>query len=208
MAHRIYYCQTHYLSGHTAEEIRQMDEAARTPALDGLTLKVVQSNEEADDLEAHGLEFRTYSPDFDAYNALQKRVTAFCIFIGRDLASIAWAATTETAMRSLGEPPLHVDFSNNEACTGRAWTNPKYRSKGLHLYNNLKRRQFLVDQGIVMVRDAISKENFARPKTNPNYTPNIYAEGRYRRILWWRSWKERPLALPCKLDICGTPQLD
>ena len=186
--------QTYYLSGYTAEDVRNLNEAARMPKVDNFTLKIVSTNKEADALEADGLEFRSYSRDFDTRGALDKGATAFCIFVGRDLASIGWTATTQHAMDSLDQPPFKVDFSNNEACTGRAWTNPKYRRMGLHLYGNLKRRQFLVDKGITIVRDAITTENFASPKTNPNYSPRIYAEGRYLRVLRWKSWKERPLA--------------
>ena len=188
--------RAYYLSGHSADEIRQMNHAARTPTVDDFSFRIVSTNEEADQLEAEGLEFRSYLPDFDARNALDKGAVAFCVFIGTDLASIGWTATTEVARDSLGEPPVRIDFPNNEACSGRAWTSPNHRHMGLHLYGNLRRRQFLVDKGIVMVRDAISKENFATPKRNPNYSPNIYAEGRYLRILWWKSWKERPLGPP------------
>jgi hypothetical protein len=84
------------------------------PKIDDFALKIVSTNEEADELEAQGLEFR--SQVLNARKRLDKGAIAFCIFVGKELANVSWVAMTLEAKNSLGQPPFRVDFSNNEAC--------------------------------------------------------------------------------------------
>ena len=38
-----------------------------------------------------------------------------------------------------------------------------------------------------------SKSSIASARSRPEHFPPPYAEGRYLRILWWKSWREKPL---------------
>ena len=191
MLHQLYENRTYYLSGHTAEDFRNLNEADFVPKIDNFTLKIISTNQEADALEADGLEFRSYVTN--ASDRLNKGATAFCVFIERELASIGWTAITQYAKDSFEPSSFKVDFLNNQSWSGGAWTNPKYRRMGLSLYCNFKRLEFLFGKGIVIDFGSIAKENIASWRSIPLFNSRIYAEVRYLRILWWKWWKENLL---------------
>jgi len=185
--------QTYYLVEHTLEQVRHLDEKDFLPKIANFDFEVIATNREADELEANGFEFRSYAFLFNARKALDKGAIASCIFIGHELAHMGWVTMTKEAMDSLNEPPIRVDFSNREGYRGGVWTNPKYRKLGLHSYGNLKRHLFLANSGAIVSRFQVAKQNVASLRKNINFKPRIYAEGRYLKILWWKSWKEKPL---------------
>jgi len=86
-----------------------------------------------------------------------------------------------------------MDFSGGECLSSDGWTNPKFRRSGLLAYGDIKRRQFQVSQGIRVSSWAIARRNIPPQRFVERLDPRIRAEGRYLRILWCRSWKERPL---------------
>ena len=191
---RSFSCGTSYLYEHATENARKLNEADFMPKIDDFTFKIISTNHEADELEAKGLEFLQFrSPLNNDRDRLEKGAIALCIFIGRELAHIHWIAMTEEAMKILGEPPYRVDFSNNEACSGGSWTNPKYRRMGISNYVNFKALQFLDERGKVVERSAIATGNVASQRSRQPNPPKLYAQARYLRILWWESWKETPL---------------
>ena len=172
--------------------LKERNEADFLPRIENFTIKIVSTNEQADELEAEGLEFR--SQVINAGHRLDKGAVAFCIFVGQELAYHGWIATTEAAMKALGEPPLRVDFANNEACGADVWTNPKYRGKGLAPFADFKTYQFLQQIGRVVHRASTPTGNVSSQKAWAKLGhPKIHAEARYLKILWWKSWKEKPL---------------
>jgi len=191
----IFKYQTYYLYKDPLQGLRLPNEADVLPRVHDFAPKVVTTNQEADELEAEGFEFR--SQVLNAREKLDKGAMAFCIFVGQELANIGWIALTQEAMDSLGELPCRVDFSDYEAYGGGMWTNPKFRKRGIHLYGMFKRLEFLQSKGIKAEHSVVAKDNVAPQKSNALGGmlpfPGPYAEGRYLRILWWRSWKERPL---------------
>ncbi len=120
--------ETYYLLERSTASIAGLNEADFMPKISDFALKIISSNQEVDELTAEGFEFRPW------YHGYRKRLDAgaiaFCVFVGRELASIVWVATTQQAMGSLGEPPYEVDFEAAESASGGAWTNPKYRRLG------------------------------------------------------------------------------
>ena len=188
---RFFAYRTFYLYEHIIENDQRLREADFTPKIDNTYHRIVTTNKEANALEAEGFEFRSQAAN--ARVRLDNGAIAFCIFVGRELANIVWVAMTQQAKDSLKEPPFKVDFSENEAWSGGAWTNPKYRRMGLIVYGDLKRRQFMLDKGIVISRYVAAKRNIGPQKAIARIGPRVYAEGRQLRILWWKSWKEKPL---------------
>ena len=184
--------ETYYLYELPTENVRELNEAGFVPNIDNFILKTISTNQEADDLEADGFEFRSQVDN--ARERLDNGALAFCIFIGQELAHIGWVAMSQEAKDSLNEPPYKTDYSEHEAWWGGVWTDPKYRRMGLLTYADIKRLGFLLDKGIVISRYIITKGNIASNKSNARFNSRIYAEGRYLRILWWKSWKERPLS--------------
>lgn len=188
---RFFQYQACYLREFATEDIRKFNEADFRPKIDNFTLRIISTNQEAAELEAEGLEFRSHV--INARQRLDKGAIAFCIFSGRELANMAWLAMTQKAKDSLCEAPFKVDFSNNEGWSGGLWTNPKYRRRGLAEYGTFKRLEFGLGTGIVTNRAAVAKGNIASQRATATFSPKIYAEGRYLKILWWKSCKEKPL---------------
>ncbi len=181
--------ENYYLYEHTFKERNEADFLPRTQ---DFTFKIVSSNQQADELAAAGLEFR--SNFANARRGLDKGAIAFCVFIGQELAHIGWAALSEEARKLFESLPYYgVNFSNKQACTGGTWTNPKYRGKGLMTYGYLKRFQFLKEKGIKSSRNAVEAGNIASQKVHAKFGPKIYAKARYLKILWWKYWKETPI---------------
>lgn len=188
----VFFRKVYYVYADPVARIQAPGEADFKPKVDDYVSKVVTSNEEADELEAQGFEFR--SQVAGAAKRLDKGAMALCTFVGRELACIEWLAMTQPAHDSLGEPPYSVRFSHNEAFSGGLWTNPRYRRLGLRRYSSFKALGLLQENGIETTRTAIAKDNVAAQTSRPAFLPGPCAEGRYLRILWWRSWKEMPLA--------------
>jgi len=169
----------------------QIPEHAVKPAIENVSHRIVSSSKEADLLEEEGFEFSSRVPD--ARRRLDAGAIATCVFVGHELGNIVWVATSQQARDSLPDPPFRIDLSGGECLSGDAWTNPKFRRAGLLTYGDIKRRQFLVSQGIRVSSWAIDRRNIPPQRFVERLDPRIRSEGRYLRILWWSSWKERPL---------------
>ncbi|MCK4724019.1 MAG: hypothetical protein KAT75_11975 [Dehalococcoidia bacterium] len=191
LAYCLFERQTYYLYADLTEDLLALHDADFKPSIDGFTLKIVSSNEEADELEAEGLQFRSHV--HNARRRLDKGAVAFCIFIDNELAHIGWVVMTQQAKDSLKAPPVKVEFSENEAYSGDAWTSPDYRRMGLSSYGYMRRLRFLLNNGIVTNRTVANKSNVLSLQFATKTDVPPYAEGRYLRILWWKSWREKPL---------------
>lgn len=162
------------------------------PRIGDFTLRIVSTNEEADELAATtGFDFRRRF--IDARRMLDEGAIAFCTFVKMELAHIGWVGMTEGAKKSMGQLPYKVDFSDGEACTGGMWTYPKYRGMGLATYGYFKRCQFLRDKGKTAARNAVATNNVMTQRLLAKFGLKRYAQGRYVKILWWQFWKERLL---------------
>ena len=184
--------ENYYLYELATENVRKFSEADFMPKIDSFTLKIVSTNEEADELEKEGLEFR--SQIISARQNLDKGAMAFCLFVGQELAHRRWVAMSDEVKNSIGEPPYRIDFSNNEFSNGGTWTNPKYRGKGLSTYVSFHMYQFMKERGKTTHRGIIARGNIAAQKAYAKLGPKTVAEARYLKILWWKLWKEKPLA--------------
>jgi len=175
-----------------AKVLKQNNRSSFLPDIQNLTLKIVSTNEQADELDREGFEFR--SQFINARKRLDRGAIAFCIFMGRELANIGWITLNNPAKNSMIDLPLQVDYSNREACTGGAATTPKYRNIGLLRYNYFKRLEFLKENGWLRDRAAVAKSNIAAQAGVARISGvNIYAEARFLKLLWWKYWREKPL---------------
>ncbi len=183
--------ETYYLYENDGSRHGTGSDTDFVPRVAGLSFRLVCSNEEADVLEAEG--FRFTEDVGDTRRRLNEGAVAFCLFVGHELVNIGWLCTTQQAKDSLNEPPARVDFANGEAWAGGSWTSSEYRRMGLYRYNSLKMVEYWLQKGIVKDKWAIAKRNVAS-LTAESSTGNVrYAEARYLRVLWWKSWKEKPL---------------
>lgn len=195
--------QDYYLYRDPIQGSRLPNEVDVLPRVDDWVLKVVTSNREADEFEADGFEFR--SKVINARERLDRGATAFCIYVGRELAHIGWLALTQEAVDSLGGGSFEVRLADHEAYSSGIWTNPKYRRLGIHKYGYFKRLEFMLANGVRTERSVVDRGNVAPQQSNALGGmlpfPGPQAEGRYQRILWWKSWKERPF-VPGKAGQC------
>ena len=180
--------QTRFVYEHT---IKERDPADFMPDIQDFKSFIVRNNQQADELEAEGYEFRSHQ-DL-ARMALDSGAVAFCIFIQGELAHIGWVALTEEARRYVDNWPFKVDFNNAEACTGNTLTIPKFRGKGLMKYGYYQRFEFLRKLGIQRSRNSVGTTNIAAQRVHAKFGPKIYAKIRYLKILTLISWKEKPL---------------
>ena len=148
--------ETYCLYQHGLEEV---NEEEFTPRIEDFTSKVITTNQEADELVAGGYEFR-YSDGIHR-ERLDKGAIACCIFVGRELAHIAWVALNEEAQKSILDLPLRVDYSNNEAFMGGGITNTRYRRMGLMSHGSVQRRRFLREKKAIVSRTPVAKNNIA-----------------------------------------------
>jgi len=184
--------QTYYVYLNDGSSFPRHRHADFVPRVPNTSLKIVSTNEEADGLEAEGFEFRRYVED--ATRRLDAGAIAFCVFVGGQLGTVGWFCTTQRAKDSLNEPPVKMDFSDNEGWVGGFWTNPEYRGMGLHTYNSFKMIEYWLENKVV-ARDRyiIARKNAPALTADAKFGNIRYAEGRVLKILWWKSWKERPL---------------
>ena len=182
--YRVYYLYEHMM--------KERNEADFLPRIKDFTFKIVSTSQQADELAADGFDL----PEDMLTNTkrrLDKGAIAFCVFAKGKLAHIGWVAMTEEAKSSIEPLPNEVDFSNKQAWNGGTATMPGYEGRGLMTYVLFKRLQFFQKKGIISSRGAIRTSNIASQRVNAKFNPKVYAKGRYLNILWWKSWKERPL---------------
>ena len=187
----LFHYRRYYLYADPIDNLGDLSEADFMPRVDRFIARVVSSNAEADELEASGLPLRAQFPT--ARRSLDNGAVAFCLFVGNTLAHIGWAAFTREGQKSIGEPPYVVDFSNHEACSSGSWTHPQFRRLRLRRYSRFMMLRYLLDNGIRTKRAAIAKGNIPPQQGRHEYPRGPQGEGRYLRVLWWESWKERPL---------------
>ena len=183
--------ETSYLFAYATRDVENVSEADFMPRIDGFAFRLVSTTDEADDLEAEGIESGSWPPGYR--EKLEKGAIAGCVFVGRELAHIVWIGLSEEAKAALQQPPYEVDFANNECCRAGGWTHPKYRGNGFARYAYFRTNRFLHDRGVAMSRGAIVATNRASLTTYERCSPRMYGQLRHTRLLWWQSWKVESL---------------
>jgi hypothetical protein len=181
----------YYLYCLSLEDDPSITDANPIPPLEDISPRIVSTISEAEQLEADGFEF--YSITANAREKLESGAIATCVFVGKELANLGWVAMTQEAKDSLKSPPFEIDFSSGECWSSHVWTKPKYRRTGLLVYADMKRRQFQLQQGVRVSKWAINKRNIPPQRLATRLSFQICGQGRYVRILCWKSWKEEPL---------------
>jgi hypothetical protein len=180
----------YYLFEYDIENIDNLDEADFMPGINGFTFRGVSTEEHIHELEAAGVDLRMWPSD--TAERIKRGAIAFCVLVGRETAHITWVATNERAMAYMHFAPFKVDFSNGECCSS-VWTNPKYRRQGFARYKVFREMKYLRDMGITKGRYTTLKSNTASLKAFAVFRMRICAEARYVKLLWWESWKEKPV---------------
>ena len=185
----IFQYRTYFLYERTLIE---RNEADYLPKLKNYTVKIISSNEQANTLAEEGFDIRKHFVNSE--KGLDNNAIAFCIFANKELANIGWAAITELGKNTFDYLPYHIAFDRDEACIGGSLTMPKYRGNRLMIYGNFLRFDYLYERGIRIVRNAVDSKNLVAQRAHVKFDAFIYAKARYIRILFWKSWKETPVA--------------
>jgi hypothetical protein len=162
------------------------------PKIQNFVFEIVPTNQRLDGLVAQGFDFGIHG--IRAREKLDKGALMFCIFVEKKLACVHWAATTQEAMNVQIKIPYKVDFSNSEAYLGWVETNPQYRRLGLSMYVILEKLKLLKTMGKTTGKCIVGKGNLASQKRIIRIGGKLYGKGRYLKILWWKSWKEKPIS--------------
>ncbi|MFC2008813.1 hypothetical protein ACFLUT_02025 [Chloroflexota bacterium] len=165
------------------------------PPVEGLEVHVLQSEQDVEYLVAAGYEDvrRVMRP---AGHQLRSGAIGFCAFVKRDVAHIAWVATTADAKLAIDSVPYLVGFADGEACWGGAYTVGRFRGKGLHGHVMEWRLRYCDEHGYRVVVGATNVDNAPSLRNQAKYGPRVRAQGRYRRVLRWSSWTEE-----CQEDV-------
>ena len=163
-----------------------------TPKIKDFVFEIVTTGQRLKDLAAQGCDFGINI--IGAEEKLNKGAIMFCIFMGKELACVHWAAANQEAINTLINKTCYkTDFSNNEAYLGWSETNPKYRRAGLSMYVILEKVRLLTTMGKTTGKCLVARNNVASRKAIIKCGGRIYGEGRYLKILSWKSWKEKPV---------------
>jgi len=186
--HQFFFRQSYYLYG---AALTGRTEPEYFPKIQDAALHIISSNSDVNRLTADGFIFNSWQPIY-RYR-LDKGAIAFCVFAGKELAHVHWAAVNETGRASLGEPPVKVNFENNEVVSGDSWTKPEFRGMGLARYAAQKRVDYMGEHGKTISRGSVRKANTEGQRVSLSPSKDMVAEARHLKILWWESWKETPL---------------
>jgi len=163
-----------------------------TPKIQDFVFEIITTRQRLEELMAHGFDFGI--DIIGAEERLDKGAIMFCIFIRKELACIHWAAANREAINTLTNRRCYKsDFLNNEVYLGWSQTDPKYRRLGLSTYVISEKVRLFEAMGKTTGKWIVEKGNLPSQKITIKGGGRIYSEGRYLKILWWKSWKEKPV---------------
>jgi hypothetical protein len=180
-----------YLYKSVFGKFKEINESDITPKINNLNFVVVRSTQQLEELALAGFEISMDKSE--TICRLEKGAIAFLIFVDKELAFRGWSALTTQSKATINLCPYKVDFTNHEACIGGAWTNPKYRGKGLFTYEAYKRQQFLEEIGVQVTRCVVESNNSISQKVHARFNDVLYAKSRYFRIFGLQFWNEIPI---------------
>jgi len=173
------------------------DETFR-PRLDCFEERFVSGNYEAELLARDHEDFRHVMQS--ARRGLDCGAVAFCIYAGREVAHVAWLATSPAGRKALDRLGYEVRFDQGEAWTGAAWTVPSYRGRGLLTYSCRRRFEYLLSSGCEVSRGAVETNNLVSHRATMRFRPRVYATGYLWRVFGRRWWSEREVVTAASND--------
>jgi hypothetical protein len=164
---------------------------ARRPDMDGLEVFVLERVEDIERLAERGFEVAV----FDSARRrgwLQRGGVAFCVYVNRELAHIAWVAMSAAAREFYDQLPYHVDFEHGEAWWGGSYTVRRFRGRGIYTYVCGIRLKYLHEHGFTVCRDAVRADNVASLKGQGWWNARPCVAGRLVHFFKWTRWREYP----------------
>lgn len=185
----LYEYSTLYLQVNT---VKTENEAEFIPRMEGLISMIIKRSCHIDDLIERGFDLALLDIR-KAKSRLNKGAILIALFINNEFAYQSWLALSDKAKRSITPYPLKVNYTRGEVFSGDAWTNPKYRRRGLHNYGGYKRHEFLRNNKLKYLRSTTLTDNTASIASNTKHGTKIIAKAYYLRLFGLRFWREAPV---------------
>ncbi|MBT9138945.1 MAG: hypothetical protein DDT31_01525 [Syntrophomonadaceae bacterium] len=169
-----------------------LSESQVEPRIQGVTLKIISTSGEIDELMADGFDFSCYSDIEVLKKKVSRGAIPFCILYGRDIAHISWVALDG---RNNADPVLSASIKDwqNEASIGPCTTKPRYYGMNLYSYTLSQICKFLRQQNKQVAKITTSKDNIPSRKGITKAGFKIRGEMRYLRLFHLKFRKERPI---------------
>jgi hypothetical protein len=161
-----------------------------TSKIQNPVFEIILTSQGFKELVAKGFELGIHG--FGARETLGNGAIMSCVFVGKELACVHWAAANRESINTLVNKIVYrIGFLDNEAYLGWVETNPQYRRLGLSMYVILEKLKLLKTMGKTTGKCIAEKGNLASQKLTIKAGGRLYGKGRYLKILWWSSWEER-----------------
>jgi len=162
------------------------------PKNQGITFRVIYSNQQADELVSSGFDdFRFYI--FSSKKRLNKGVIACCVYVKKSLAHIRWVALNNESLKALVPYPFEVNFLHGEACSEDAFTIPTFRGQGFSRYARYMTQQLLIRNGVTTLKQTTRVGDIKGQDTQKREGYKRCSEVRFTNTLWWKRCKETPI---------------
>jgi hypothetical protein len=177
------------------KSLMKQDVAAEPqPKIEGVTLKIITSVNEVNQLDKEGYDIRKYAASAEFMDKMDEELEAggilFGSFIGYNLVSTGWAYINERSMNLVSKIPVQIDFTK-EAFEGGRYTLPEYRGSGLNPYILFHLFKYLQGKGIIAVNAQVLKSNSSSLAVGRKAGYRIYGEIRLIKFLTWKTWKQK-----------------
>lgn len=165
------------------------EERKLSPESKRCKVKIIHSLQDLDKLEKEGYDLTMRNLKI----GIKSGAVPFCMFSGKKMVHVTWAATDERAKKEIDRVPVKIGFQNGEATSGGSFTDPLYRGKGLLAYAYFHVFPYLAKRGFRKIRFVIHVDNIASQKGVKRFSPRLVSKGRYLKVFWLNLWKELPV---------------
>jgi GNAT superfamily N-acetyltransferase len=159
----------------------RLDGPIITPRLDNLTLKLISTSEEFQQLLADDFDFSSLTDIPLAIKRLNRGAKAFYAFVGKEFAHVTWATTSRKAKGDFHPYPIEGE---DTACVGATITAPQYRRKGINVYVHSQVFRCLKEEGLSRAFISINKDNIAAQNSQKKLGSVRWGNGYYVRLLY------------------------
>lgn len=173
-----------------SQTLREGSDTDHIPKIESVTHRIVETVQQLDELSKEGFDLSLLDIN-QSRHRLERGAILSLVFVDHELGNQGWLALTKEAKKSFNRYNYRVDFTNHEACSGGAWTNPKYRRHGLHDYASYEIKQFLIAKGAIRSRSIVLSNNIAGQRSTVKAGAKLVAEADYVRIFGLQFWKEK-----------------
>lgn len=158
----------------------RLDGPSITHKLDNLTLRLISTPEEFQQLLVENFDFSSYTDIPLSRKRLNRGAKAFYTFIDKEFAHVTWAATSRKAKGDFHPYPIEEDT----ACVGATITAPQYRRKGINVYVHSHIFQYLREKGLSRAVISINKDNISAQNSQIKLGSIRWGNGYYVRLLY------------------------